>query len=55
MDAEESAAGKHYSGERRENQKNSLHGEKTPLVELVWSPPIPLAMEELCPLRSIQC
>ena len=41
-------------GERRENQHHTLHGEKTPLVELV-SPPIPLVMEERCPLRSFQC
>ena len=48
-------AGKNNGGERRENQHHTLHGEKTPFVELVWSPPIPLVMEERCPLRSFQC
>ena len=55
LDTPPGAAGKNNSGERRENQHHTLHGEKTPFVELVWSSPIPLAMEERCPLRSFQC
>jgi hypothetical protein len=48
-------AGENNGGERRENKHDSLHGEKTPFEKLVWSSPIPLVMEERCPLRSIQC
>ena len=52
LHAETGTAGENNGGERRENQHHTLHGEKTPFVELVWSPPIPLVMEERCPLRS---
>ena len=55
LGAEPSSAGKNNGGKRGENKNHTLHGEKTPLVKLVWSPPIPLAMEERCPLRSFQC
>ena len=55
LHAEMCTAGENNGGERRENQHHTLHGEKTPFVELVWSPPIPLVMEERCPLRSFQC
>ena len=55
LHAEIGTAGEYNGGERRENQHHTLHGEKTPFVELVWSPPIPLVMEERCPLRSFQC
>ena len=55
LDPEDCTAGKNDGGEGRENEHHTLHGEKTPFVELVWSSPIPLVMEERCPLRSFQC
>jgi len=48
------SAGQHDCCQRSEKNENSLHGEKTPfVVKELRSPPIPLAMEERCPLRSL--
>jgi hypothetical protein len=52
LQTEERAAGQHKSRQRSNKQEDTLHGEKTPFLAL-GSPPIPLVMEERCPLRSI--
>lgn len=54
LDAEMGSAGQHYGCQRSEKEHGSLHGEKTSFVKKkLWSPPIPLVMEERCPLRSL--
>jgi len=55
LEAVDRSAGEHNGRQRGEEKKDSLHGEKTPFsVKEFWSPPIPLVMEERCPLRSVR-